>query len=158
MTTPNVPKRRVVVLGAQSPSRVAVVAVFLAEAISRHGWSERVETSYCGFDSGAGCVDVAALAAAGVNDVAAIPLACPELQDEIERVGDSDILVVVTADELEELLGWPEADGKQLFAVSEFLGEDGWAVRDREAPLADYVEQVCEGVPLLLRAILAQPK
>lgn len=150
------PKRRVFVLGAQSPDRVAVLSLVLADAISRHGWSERIETLCGGFDAGIGLVDEAALKTAGVTECGTPPSQCPDYETEIERIDDSDVLVAITVEELDELLGWPEADGKQLFALSEFLGDDGWAVRDGGASLVDYVEQVREGVPLLLRAILAR--
>ena len=145
-------------LGSQSPNRTALFSALLADSIARHGWSERVEIVCSGFGTGAGRVDVASLATVGVVATSDIPQTCPDVEDEIERLEVSDVLVVTTDAEAREFISWPEVDGKQVFALSDFLGEEGWAVRDAQAPLSDYAIQVREGVHLLLRALVAEPR
>jgi hypothetical protein len=64
---------------------------------------------------------------------------------------------VATGEDAELVVTWPELDAKQVFALSDYLGEEAWAVVDPAAALGDYVAQVQEGVPHLLRALIARP-
>jgi len=152
-----VPRRvRVAVIGSQSPDRSAILAGLLLDSIARHGWGERLEVVGAGLGAGAGPLDTHALAAAGIAVADELRRDCPDIEAEPESLDGSDVVVVSTGDDADFLISWPEADGKQIFALSDFLGEDGWAILDPRAPIDEYVSQVREGVPLLLRALVAE--
>jgi hypothetical protein len=146
------------VLGSQCPNRTASFSAILADSIARHGWGERLEIVCVGFGAGAGEIDRSQLEAAGVSIWPRPQAACPDLEAEIDRVEESDVLVVTTGEDAEMCLAWPEADGKQIFALSDFVGDEGRAVGDASAPLHDYVGEIREAVPLLLRALIAAPR
>jgi len=148
----------VAVIGSQSPARSAILAGLLLDSIALHGWGERLEVVSAGFGAGAGPLDAEALAAAGIAVTAELRHGCPDVEAEPDALEESDVVVVPTGDDADLLISWPEADGKQVFALSDFLGEDGWAILDPRAPILEYVSQVREGVPLLLRALVAEPR
>jgi protein-tyrosine-phosphatase len=149
---------RVAVIGSQSPDRSAILAGLLLDSIARHGWGERVEVLSAGLGPGAGPLDARALAAAGIDVTSGLGDGCPDIEAEPDSLEESDVVVVVTGEDADLLISWPEADGKQVFALSDFLGEDGWAIVDPRSPIAEYVAQVREAVPLLLRALVAEPR
>ena len=149
---------RVAVIGSQSPGRSAILAGVLLDSIARHGWGERLEVIGAGLGAGAGPLDTQALAAAGIDVTKELRRGCPDVEAEPDALEGSDVVVVPTGDDADFLISCPEADGKQIFALSDFLGEDGWAILDPLAPLVEYVSQVREGVPLLLRALIAEPR
>jgi hypothetical protein len=149
---------RVAVIGSQSPGRSAILASLLLDLVARHGWGERLEVVGAGLGAGAGPLDAGALAAAGVTVTEELRRGCPDVEEEPGALEDSHVLVVPTGDDADLLISWPEADGKQIFALSDFLGEDGWAIVDPGAPIVEYISQVREGVPLLLRALVAESR
>lgn len=148
----------VAVIGSQSPDRSAILAALLLDSIARHGWGERVEVVGAGLGLGAGALNTRALSAAGIHVTSGPGAGCPDIEAEPDTLEESDAVVVATGEDADLLITWPEADGKQIFALSDFLGEDGWAILDPRSPMADYVAQVREGVPLLLRALVAEPR
>lgn len=147
-------KLSVAVVGSQSPDRSLILSELLRDSIQRHGWSERIDVVSIGFGAGAGRSDPSALAAVGVSVDAR---ACPDLEGDSVPLEASDAVVVATAKDAELVITWPELDAKQVYALSDYLGDDGWAVNDPAAALGDYVAQVQEGVPHLLRALIARP-
>jgi protein-tyrosine-phosphatase len=151
-------KLRVAVVGSQSPGRSVILAGVLLDSIARHGWGERLEVVGAGLGAGAGPLDAQALAAAGIDVMAELRGGCPDVEAEPATLVDSDIVVVTTGEDADLLISWPEADGKQIFALSDFLGDEGWAIVDPRAPILEYVSQVREGVPLLLRALVAEAR
>jgi protein-tyrosine-phosphatase len=151
-------KLRVAVVGSQSPGRSVILAGLLLDSIARHGWGERLEVVGAGLGAGAGPLDLQALVAAGINVMEELRGGCPDVEAEPDTLEDSDIVVVPTGEDADLLISWPEADGKQVFALSDFLGDDGWAIVDPRAPIREYVSQVKEGVPLLLRALVAEAR
>jgi hypothetical protein len=135
-----------------------ILAGLLLDSIARHGWGERLQVVGAGLGAGAGPLDTQALAAAGIAVTEELRGGCPDVEAEPATLEDSDVFVVPTGEDADFLISWPEADGKQIFALSDFLGEDGWAVVDSGSPIPEYVSQVREGVPLLLRALLAESR
>jgi protein-tyrosine-phosphatase len=103
-------------------------------------------------------LDARALEAAGIDVTSGLGDGCPDIEAEPDALEESDVVVVVTGEDADLLISWPEADGKQVFALSDFLGEDGWAIVDPRSPIGEYVAQVREAVPLLLRALVAEPR
>jgi len=151
-------KLRVVVIGSQSPCRSAILSSLLLDSIAHHGWGERLVVIGGGLGAGAGPLDPEALAAVGIVVTPELRLGCPDVEDESDTLEDSDVVVVPTGEDADLMISWPEADGKQIFALSDFLGEDGWAIVDPRSALTDYVAQVRDGVPLLLRALVSVPR
>ena len=147
-------KLSVAVVGSQSPDRSLILSALLRDSIQRHGWSERIDVVSIGFGAGAGRSDPKVLAAVGVSIDAP---ACPDLDSDSLPLEESDAVVVATGEDAELVITWPELDAKQVFALSDYLGDEGWAVVDPAAALGDYVAQVQEGVPHLLRALIARP-
>jgi hypothetical protein len=105
-----------------------------------------------------GGTDAQALAAAGIAVTDELRRGCPDVEVQPDTLEDSDVVVVPTGEDADFLISWPEAEGKQVFALSDFLGEDGWAVVDPGSPILEYVSQVREGIPLLLRALVAESR
>jgi len=148
------PKLSVAVLGSQSPDRSVILSALLLDSIERHGWGERIGVVSVGFGAGAGETDPSALRSLGLP--AATPN-CPAVEDDSASLEDSDAVVVATGDDADHVIGWAELEAKQVFALSDYLGEEGWAIADPASALGDYVAQVKEGVPHLLRALIARP-
>jgi len=149
---------RVTVIGSQSPTRSAIFTGLLVDTIARHGWGERLQVIGVGLGSGAGPRDAQAIASAGILVNQDLCGGYPDVEEEPAALEDSDVVVVSTGEDADFLISWPEVDGKQIFALSDFLGEDGWAIVDPGAPIGEFVSQVREGVPLLLRALVAEKR
>ena len=147
-------KLSVAVVGSQSPDRSLILSMLLVDSIERHGWGERIGVVSIGFGSGAGATDTSALALLGLNVSARH---CPDVESDSTSLEDSDAVVVATGEDAEILITWPELEAKQVFALSDYLGDEGWAIEDPQSALGDYLEQVREGVPHLLRALIARP-
>jgi protein-tyrosine-phosphatase len=144
----------VAVVGSQSPDRSLILSALLLDSIERHGWGERIGVVSVGFGPGAGEIDARVLESVGLD--AAAP-SCPDVERDSASLEGSDAVVVATGEDAEILISWPEVEAKQVFALSDYLGEEGWAIEDPQSALADYVAQVKEGVPHLLRALIARP-
>ena len=149
------PKLSVAVLGSQSPDRSVILSALLLDSIERHGWGERIGVVSVGFGPGAGAIDAGALKSIGLSAGAS---SCPAVEDDASSLDDSDAVVVATGEDAEHVISWPELEAKQVFALSDYLGEDGWAIEDPASALGDYAAQVKEGVPHLLRALIARPE
>ena len=147
-------KLSVAVVGSQSPDRNLILSALLLDSIQRHGWSERIDVVSAGFGQGAGPSDPAALAALGLVGVEPD---CPDLDTEADLLEESDAVVVATGEDADVVVTWPEVEAKQVFALVDYLGGEGWAIADSSAALGDYVAQVRESLPHLLRALIARP-
>ena len=80
---------------------------------------------------------------------------CPDLATDPRMVEEADYLVVGSDDEAGIVISWPEAVGKQVYALTEFLPEAPSALDDPDADLVQFVSQAAEAIPQLLRAVLA---
>ena len=147
-------KLSVAVVGSQSPDRNLILSALLLDSIQRHGWSERIDVVSVGFGQGAGPSDQAALTALGLVGVEP---ACPDLDSDADLLEDSDAVVVATGEDADLVVTWPELEAKQVFALVDYLGDEGWAIADPSAALDDYFAQVKESLPHLLRALIARP-
>ena len=147
-------KLSVAVVGSQSPDRNLILSALLLDSIQRHGWSERIDVVSVGFGLGAGPSDLAAMTALGLTGVEPN---CPDLESDAELLEGSDAVVVATGEDADLVVTWPEVEAKQVFALVDYLGEEGWAIADPSAALSDYVAQVRESLPYLLRALIARP-
>jgi len=145
----------VAVVGTHSPARTLAMALALGDCIERHGWADRFRVFGLGFADGAGkprAEELEMLAEAGL-DVGGGE--CPDVEEHLELLEGASCLVVGCPDEAVMLLDWPEAEGKPVLALGDFLGEDGWALADPEADFGRFFEEVEEAAPRLLRALIA---
>ncbi len=147
--------KSIAVLGTSDPSRNLAISALLRECIERHGWSERLEVSAAGYAGGAGKVASAAFAELTARGVCPAKDRCPDIEIDAAPIAAADCLVVATDEEADLFLTWPESTGKPLFALTEFLGSDGWAVGDPSSDLALFLKQVGDAVPMVLRSIIA---
>jgi protein-tyrosine-phosphatase len=131
------------------------LAHLLADCIAKHGWAERLEVTLAGVADGAGraaLADLEALARTGLDVTRGN---CPDLAADPSLVEEADLLVVGSDAEASIVIQWPESEGKQIFALTDYLDDEPSALDDPGADLARFVNQAAEAVPLLLRAVVA---
>jgi protein-tyrosine-phosphatase len=148
-------KKSITVVGAHKPSRNLALAQLLSECIAKHGWSERLVVVAAGVADGAGRAslgDVQMLSRSGVDLDKAN---CPDFAADPRIVEEADCVVVGSDAEAGIVISWPESAGKQVYALTEFLNEEPSAMDDPAADLAQFVNQVTEAIPHLLRAVVA---
>jgi hypothetical protein len=129
----------------------------LRDCIARHGWSTRLQVTVGGLGAGAGAadrVDIGMLARDGYDPIAG---ACVDVSKDHGLLEDADCFVVASADDAQLLLEWPEADGKHVLAFSDYLDPSAWAIESAEAGFRDFVDEVEEATPSLVRALVAWP-
>lgn len=149
------PVRNVAIVTSQSPVRGLIIEKLLSESIAAHGWGERLSVTAAGVEAGAG--DVGELQAANLS-LGGFELdmeQCPAVEEDPELLEEADILVCASADEADTVMQWPEATGKKILALTDFLGESGWAFDDASAEIESFIDQAQEAVPLLLRVLVA---
>ncbi len=147
--------KAVTVIGTQSPGRTLAMGLLLQDCIARHGWQQRLSVLRAGFGDGAGTPreeEVEMIVGAGLD---AAGVACPDVEAQLDMLETAEYLVVGCADDAVMLLEWPEADGKHVFALSDFLGEEGWALTEPEADFGRFFEEAEDAAPRLLRALIA---
>lgn len=147
--------REIAVVGANKPARSLALAHLLSDCIARHGWSERITVSTIGVASGAGPAqtdDVAALARSGVEVAATF---CPDLAEDPTLIDEADYVVVCSDEEANVVIQCPESEGKQVYALTDFLGPEPTPLDDPDSDLASFVTQAAEAVPHLVRAVLS---
>lgn len=153
--TPGPMGKSIAVLGTCDPSRNLAISVLLRECIERHGWGQRLGVTAAGYADGAGRARSDALRALAESGVRPSSDCCPDIEIDTAPISSADCLVVGTDEEADLFLTWPEASGKPVFTLSDFLGTESWAVDDPAAELGSFLAQVNEAVPLLLRSIIA---
>lgn len=145
----------IAVLGTSDPSRNLAISALLQECIERHGWSERLDVSAAGYANGAGRMERGASRELSERGVCPAKDRCPDVEIDAAPIASADCLVVATDEEADLFLTWPESSGKQVFALTEFLGSEGWAVGDPTSDLSVFIKQVSDAVPMVLRSIIA---
>jgi len=149
--------KAIAVVGTRSASRSVAMATLLQDCIARHGWSGRLSVSVGGLGAGAGAadhVDIGMLARDGYDPIAGT---CVDVSKDKQVLEEADCFVVASADEAALLLEWPEADGKYVLAFSDYLDESAWALESAEAGFRDFMDEVVEATPSLVRALVAWP-
>ncbi len=147
--------KSVAVIGTQSPGRTLAMGLLVGDSVQRHGWGERLRVECAGFGDGAGLPreeEVALIADAGLR---ADDLETPDVEANLGMLAAASYLVVGCADDAVMFLDWPEAEGKQVLAMSDFLGDDGWALADPDSDFGVFFSEAEEAAPLLLRALVA---
>ncbi|RMD83214.1 MAG: hypothetical protein D6815_07125 [Candidatus Dadabacteria bacterium] len=142
-------------IGTQSPGRTLAMGLLVADCIARHGWSERLKVECAGFGDGAGVpspAELGLMAEAGLDT--SLP-ECPDVEARLDMLEQANYLVVGCADDAVMFLEWPEAEGKQVLALSDFLGDEGWALGDPDADFGVFFTEAEAAAPLLLRALIA---
>jgi protein-tyrosine-phosphatase len=148
-------QRSIAVVGAHHPVRNLALAHLLSQCIAEHGWSERLVVAAAGVADGAGRAGMADLAALARSGLELGRASCPDLASDPTVVEEADLLVVGSDAEADIVIQWPESEGKEVFALTDFIEEEPSAMDDPTADLAQFVSQAAEAVPLLLRALIA---
>jgi protein-tyrosine-phosphatase len=147
-------REHVAVVGTHSPERVLVMAAVLADEIARHGWSERVSVVAAGVGPGAGSPTLlASLAAAGLD---LDGVSCPDLAVDPGPLDDADRFVVGSGEDADLFLQWPQADGKEVVALADFVEGSDAAVDDPLADLDTFIAEVRDVMPHVLRVLIAE--
>jgi protein-tyrosine-phosphatase len=147
--------RAVAVVTTQSPVRGLIIEKLLGDSIATHGWGERLTVTAAGVEDGAGDLDETNAANLLRTGFELEMEQCPAVADDPELIEEADVFVCASSEEADVVMQWPQATGKKIYALTDFLGESGWACEDAGAELAMFIDQVSEAVPLLLRALVA---
>lgn len=149
--------RAVAVVGTRTASRSVAMATVLKDCIDRHGWSERLRITVGGLGAGAGRADIAEMGMLARDGFQPIAGACADVGKDQSLLAEADCLVVACADDAALFLEWPEAEGKHVLAFTDYADEGAWAIESDESGFRDFVEEVQEATPSLVRALVAWP-
>jgi len=149
--------KSIAVVGTRSAARSVAMATLLQSWIERHGWGERLRVGVGGIGLGAGegsATELGMLARDGYDPIAA---RCAEVAGNHALLMSADCLVVASGDDAALLLEWPAADGKQVYALTDYLDDTAWAIEEPESGFRDFVDEIEAAMPSLLRALIAWP-
>jgi hypothetical protein len=71
-------------------------------------------------------------------------------------LAEADCFVVASEEDARLFLEWPEAQGKYIFALTDYLDESGWAIRASDSGFRDFVDEVNDVIPSVLRELVAR--
>jgi protein-tyrosine-phosphatase len=148
-------QRSIAVVGAHHPARNLALAHLLSQCIAEHGWGERLMVNSGGVADGVGRAGMAELAALSRAGFDLGHSSCPDLASDPTLLEEADLLVVGSDAEAQIVIQWPESEGKEVFALTDFLEDESSAMDDPGADLVQFISQAAEAVPLLLRALVA---
>jgi hypothetical protein len=83
--------------------------------------------------------------------------ACGDVRRNLTVLADADCFVVASEGDARLLLEWPEAEGKHILALTDYLDADAWAIESEESGFRDFMDEVNDAVPSLVRALVARP-
>lgn len=150
--------KAVAVIGTRAASRSVAMATLLQDCIDRHGWSERLRVVVGGLGAGAGradATDIGMLARDGFIPIAGV---CENVGKDQSLLADADCLVVASADDAALFLEWPEAEGKHVLVFTDYVDESAWAIESADSGFRDFMDEIQQATPLLLRALVARPR
>lgn len=150
--------RSIAVVGTRSAAHSLAVATLLKDSIDRHGWAGRLRVEVAGLGGGAGAASAVELRMLRQDGREPIGASCIDVGENQDLLAGADCLVVASADDAQLFLEWPQADGKQVYALTDFLDADAWAIEDPEAGFRDYVDEVERAVPALVGTLIAWPR
>jgi hypothetical protein len=148
--------KSVAVVGTRSASRSVAIATLLKDCIDRHGWTDRLVVSVAGLGSGAGAadtIDMGMLARDGYEPIADW---CADVGADQALLALADCFVVASEDDATLFLEWPEAEGKHILALTDYLDEAAWAIRAWDSGFRDFMDEVNEVIPSLLRELVSR--
>ena len=64
---------------------------------------------------------------------------------------------VANEDDAVLFLEWPEAQGKHILALTDYLEEGAWAIRALDSGFRDFMDEVNDVIPSLLRELVSRP-
>jgi protein-tyrosine-phosphatase len=149
--------RSVAVVGTRTASRSVAMATLIRDCIERHGWSERLHVEVGGLGSGAGTADASDIGMLARDGYAPIAQACTDVRRNRGLLDGADCFVVASAEDAYVLLEWPEAEGKHVLALVDYLDEKAWAIADPESGFRDFMDEINDAIPFLVRALIAWP-
>ena len=149
--------RSIAVVGTRSASRSVAMATLIHDCIERHGWAQRLRVSVGGLGTGAGTADPGDIGMLTHDGYAPITRACADVRRHRDVLDGADCFVVASAEDAYALLEWPEADGKHVLALVDYLDDKAWAIADPESGFRDFMDEINEAIPFVVRALIAWP-
>jgi hypothetical protein len=144
-------------VGTCSASRSVAIATLLKDGIDRHGWAERLVVCVAGLGAGAGqadTIDIGMLARDGYEPIADW---CADVGHDQSLLADADCFVVANEEDAVLFLEWPEAQGKHILALTDYLEDGAWAIRALDSGFRDFMDEVNDVIPSLLRELVSRP-
>ena len=148
--------KAVAVVGTRTPSRSVAMATLLKDCIDRHGWAERLHVTVGGLGAGAGRADAIDLGMLERDGFEPMSAGCADVGKDPSVLAAADCLVVACAEDAALFLEWPEAEGKHVLAFTDYVDSHAWAIVSVESGFRDFVEEVQDATPSLLRALVAR--
>jgi protein-tyrosine-phosphatase len=133
------------------------MATLLKDCIERHGWAERLRITVGGLGAGAGRADTTEIGMLARDGFTPFAGACADVGKDQTVLADADCLVVASADDAALFLEWPEAEGKYVLAFTDYVDDSAWAIQSPDSGFRDFVEEVQDATPSLVRALVARP-
>jgi hypothetical protein len=149
--------KSVAVVGTRTASRSVAIATLLQDCIARHGWAERLIVSVAGWGAGAGDADETDLGMLAHDGYEPIALKCIDVGSDQGVLADADYFVVASEEDACVFLEWPQAEGKYILALTDYLDEGAWAIRAVDSGFRDFMDEVTDAVPCVLRELVALP-
>ena len=147
----------IAVVGTRTASRSVAIATLLQDCIARHGWAERLGVSVAGWGAGAGDVDATDIGMLAHDGYEPIALWCSDVADDQAVLAEADCLVVASEEDACVFLEWPQAEGKHILALTDYLDEGAWAIRAFDSGFRDFMDEVTDVVPSVVRELVALP-
>ena len=149
--------RAVVVVGTRTASRSVAMATLLQDCIERHGWSERLRVTVGGLGAGAGRADATDIGMLARDGFVPITGVCKDVGKDQTLLEDAACLVVASAEDAQLFLEWPQAEGKHVLAFTDYVDESAWAIESADSGFRDFMDEIQQATPSLLRALVARP-
>jgi len=149
--------KSIAVVGTRTASRSVAIATLLQDCIARHGWTERLSVSVAGWGAGAGDADATDIGMLAHDGYEPIALWCSDVVADHAVLADADCFVVASEEDAYVFLEWPEAEGKHILALTDYLDEAAWAIRAADSGFRDFMDEVTDAVPSVLRELVARP-
>ena len=149
--------KSVAVVGTRSASRSVAMATLLQDCIARHGWAERLIVSVAGWGAGSGDADATDLGMLAHDGYEPIARRCTDVAADQAVLADAHCFVVASEEDACVFLEWPQAEGKYILALTDYIDEGAWAIRAVDSGFLDFMDEVTDAVPSVLRELVALP-
>jgi hypothetical protein len=99
-----------------------------------------------GWGAGAGDADATDIGMLAHDGYEPIALWCSDVV-ATRGAGGRDCFVVASEEDAYVFLEWPEAEGKHILALTDYLDEAAWAIRAADSGFRDFMDEVTDAVP-----------
>jgi hypothetical protein len=149
--------KSIAVVGTRTASRTVAMATLLHDCIARHGWAERLTVFVAGWGAGAGDADDTDIGMLARDGFEPIALQCTDVAADQAVLEDADCFVVASEEDACMFLEWPQAEGKHILALTDYLDDQAWAIRAVDSGFRDFMDEVTDAVPSVVRELVALP-